>query len=340
MEKAAHRSLTLFSERFSPYQFRQFRILEFPAYAAFAQSFANTVPFSEDIGWLQANRDPTKIDLVTFVTAHEIAHQWFAHQFVGGDKQGSTMLSESFSQYGALLVMEDMLGPDHVRQFLKNELDSYLGARGSEVVEELPLMRGENQGYIHYNKGALVMYFLRNEVGEAPVNAAIRKLIAQFAFKPAPYPTSAQFITYLRAEVGPDPVKQQLITDLFEKITLYDAKVAEASKVQLPDGRWQVTLTVEAKKLYADGEGKETEAPMSEAWEVGVFNQKPEDKVFTKANVLAFERRPIRSGRQQLVLTLPAVPEPGFVGIDPYVKRIDRNSDDNLIAIEAAKAGK
>ncbi|WP_085340858.1 ABC transporter permease/M1 family aminopeptidase [Aquidulcibacter paucihalophilus] len=338
MEKAAHRSLVLFSERFSPYQFRQFRILEFPAYETFAQSFANTVPFSEDIGWLQANRDPKKIDLVTFVTAHEIAHQWFAHQFVGGDKQGSTMLSESFAQYGALLVMEDMLGPEHVRQFLKNELDSYLSARGSEVVEELPLNRVENQGYIHYNKGALVMYFLRNEVGEAPVNAAIRKMIAQFAFKPAPYPTSAQFIAFLREEVGPDPIKQQLITDLFEKITLYDAKVSSATKVKLPDGRWQVTATIEAKKLYADGEGKETEAPMSDAWEVGVFNQKPEDKAFTKANVLAFERRTIRSGRQQVVFTLPATSEPSFIGIDPYVKRIDRNSDDNLIAVEAGKA--
>jgi hypothetical protein len=99
-------------------------------------------------------------------------------------------------------------------------------------------------------------------------------------------------------------------------------------------------LTVEAKKLYADGEGKETEAPMTEAWEVGVFSKKPEDEGFTKVNVLAFERRPLRSGRQQVVLTLPAGTEPAFAGVDPYVKRIDRNSDDNLIAIEAAKGGK
>lgn len=108
----------------------------------------------------------------------------------------------------------------------------------------------------------------------------------------------------------------------------------------MPDGRWQVTLTVEAKKLYADGEGKETEAPMSEAWEVGIFSKKPEDEAFTKANVLAFERRPIRSSRQQVVLTLPAGTEPSFAGVDPYVKRIDRNSDDNLIAIETAIGGK
>jgi ABC-2 type transport system permease protein len=337
MEKAAKASLSLFSERFSTYQFRQFRILEFPGYATFAQAFANTIPFSEDIGWLQANRDPKKIDLVTFVTAHEAAHQWFAHQFVGGSKQGSTMLSETFAQYGAMLVMEDMLGAEQVRQFLKRELDRYLGARGTEAVEELPLMRVENQGYIHYNKGGMVMYFLRNEVGEAPVNRAIQRLIAQSAFKPAPYPTSAQFVAFLREEVGPEATKQQIITDLFEKITLYDAKTTRATKVKLPDGRWQVTLTVEAKKLYADGEGKETEAPMAEPWEIGVFTKKPEDEGFSRSHVLAFERQPLRSGTQQVVITLPANREPSFAGIDPYVKRIDRNSDDNIVAVEAPK---
>jgi ABC-2 type transport system permease protein len=334
MEKAAHRSLALFSERFSPYQFRQFRILEFPGYDLFAQSFSDTVPFSEDLGWLQSNRDAKKIDILTFVTAHEIAHQWFAHQFVGGDKQGSTMLSESFAQYGALLVMEDLLGPEQVRQFLKSELDNYLNARGTEAVEEVPLVRVENQGYIHYNKGALVMYFLRNEVGEVPVNRAIQHMIQQFAFKAAPYPTSAQYIAFLREEVGPDAVKQQLITDLFEKITLYDAKATSATKKKLPDGRWQVTLIVDAKKLYADGAGKETQAPMNEVWEIGVFTKKPEDEGFARSDVLAFERRQVRTGTQTLVFTLPANREPKVIGIDPYIKRIDRNSDDNVIAIE------
>jgi ABC-2 type transport system permease protein len=333
IDAAAHRSLTLFSERFSPYQFRQFRILEFPGYATFAQSFANTVPFSEDIGWLQANRDKKKVDIATFVTAHEIAHQWFAHQFVGGNQQGATMLSESFAEYGALLVMEDLLGPEQVRQFLKRELDQYLGARGTEAMEELPLVRVEDQSYIHYNKGAMVMYFLRNEVGEAPIHNAIKRIIAQYAFKPAPYPTSAQFVAFLREEVGPEPRKQQLITDLFEKITLYDAKIISAAKVKLPDGRWEITASLETKKFYADGQGKETEAQMNEPWEFGVFARKPEDEGFSRSDVATFERRNLTNGLQSVVFIVPENREPNFIGIDPYSKRVDRNGDDNVIAI-------
>jgi ABC-2 type transport system permease protein len=32
--------------------------------------------------------DPTKIDMVTYVGAHEIGHQWWAHQVIGADQQG------------------------------------------------------------------------------------------------------------------------------------------------------------------------------------------------------------------------------------------------------------
>ncbi|MBU1822362.1 MAG: hypothetical protein KKG00_12745, partial [Bacteroidetes bacterium] len=47
MMTSMKKSLDYFSKNFAPYQFRQMRIMEFPRYSEFAQSFANTVPFSE-----------------------------------------------------------------------------------------------------------------------------------------------------------------------------------------------------------------------------------------------------------------------------------------------------
>jgi ABC-2 type transport system permease protein len=202
------------------------------------------------------------------------------------------------------------------------------------VVEELPLIRVENQGYIHYNKGALVMYFLRNEIGEEAVNRALQRLLAEYAFKPAPYPSSSDFVRMLREEAGPQ--HQDLITDLFERITLYDAKTTQATRKRLPDGRWEVALTIEAKKLYADGQGKETEADLNEPFEIGVFTRKPESQGFSRADVLAFERHNLKTGTQTVTLVLPDGPEPLIAGIDPYVKRIDRNSDDNLMVVKSA----
>jgi ABC-2 type transport system permease protein len=329
MMRAMKLSLDYYQTQFGPYQFRQARILEFPDYAQFAQSFANTIPYSEGLGFIANFKDPEKIDLVTYVTAHELAHQWWAHQIIGADQQGSTVLSETLAQYSALMVMERLYGPEKIRKFLKYELDNYLRSRGSEVIEELPLIRVEDQAYIHYRKGSVVMYRLKDEIGEAAINRALRALLAKYAFKAAPYPTALDLVAALRAEAPVD--KQGLITDLFEKITLYDVKTTKAVAKKRSDGRYDITLTVDAKKLIADGQGKETEVPMAERVDLGLFSVRPDAKTFDRSKVLAFKPIQLHSGVQTLVVTTPT--RPNFAGIDPYTKLIDRNADDNLVSV-------
>lgn len=323
-------SLAYFTREFSPFQFRQVRILEFPAYATFAQSFANTIPFSEGIGFIADYRDADTIDMVTYVTAHEVAHQWWGHQVIAADMQGGSMLIETLSQYSALMVMERKYGPEQIRKFLKFELDRYLRARGGEVVEELPLNRVENQGYIHYRKGSLAMYLLKDQVGEQAVNRALRRFIGQYAFKAAPYPKSSDLIALLKEEAG--PAHGELIADLFERITLVDLKATDVTSRQLADGRWETQLTVEARKVHADGQGRETAAPLQAAIDVGVFAVEPGEKGYTRESVLEVERQPVRTGVQTLVIR--SARKPAVAGIDPYNKWIDRNSEDNFRRID------
>jgi len=154
--------------------------------------------------------------------------------------QGGTSMSETLAQYSALMVMKHLYGPDKIRRFLKYELDNYLRSRAGEAVEEVPLERVENQGYIHYRKGTLAMYWLREALGEAPVDRAMRRLLQQYAFKAAPYPNTTDFLKLLREEAGPG--HDELIADLLEKITLLDVKVTDASAVKRSDGRYEVAL--------------------------------------------------------------------------------------------------
>jgi len=330
MVTAMKGSLDYFTERFSPFQFKQLRILEFPAYRSFAQSFANTIPYSEGIGFVATYDEPDKIDLVTYVTAHEVGHQWWGHQIIGAGMQGMTLLVETLAQYSALMVMEQMYGPHQIRKFLKFELDNYLRSRGGELIEELPLERVEDQQYIHYQKGSVAMCLLKDVLGAEAVNRALRGLLSEYAFKAAPYPTSRDLIRHLRAQANPE--QQALITDLFERITLYDAKVTSAVKTHRSDGQWDVVVDVDARKLYADGEGRKTDATLDEPFDVGVFTAEPGRRGFDDSDVVLFERRPIRSGAQQLRVTVSV--EPTFVGIDPYNKRIDRNSEDNVRGVD------
>ncbi|MCA0356925.1 MAG: aminopeptidase [Proteobacteria bacterium] len=329
MKTSMKRSLDYMGTHFSPYQFRQLRYQEFPDYAQFAQSFANTIPWSEGMFFISDYRDPTKIDMVTYVGAHEIGHQWWAHQVIGANQQGGAMLSETFAQYSALMVMKHTYGEDQIRKFLKFELDSYLRARGGDVIDEQPLYKVENQPYIYYRKGSLVMYRLQDQIGEEAVNRALRKLIADHAFKGAPYPTTLDFMAALRAEAPAD--KQALITDLFEKITLYDLKTKSAAVKNRADGKFEVTVVIDAQKKYADGKGKETNAALNETMDIGLFTAKPGDKGFAAKNVVLYQRRPIRSGENRFTFTVDKAPS--FAGIDPYNTVIDRNGDDNTVKV-------
>jgi ABC-2 type transport system permease protein len=45
----------------------------------------------------------------------------------------------------------------------------------------------ENQGYLHYNKGALVMDALREYVGEEKLNAALAAFLRDYKFQRPPF---------------------------------------------------------------------------------------------------------------------------------------------------------
>ena len=323
MIRAVQRSLDYYTAAFGPYQHRQVRIVEFPRYGEYAQSFAGTIPYSEGIGFI-ADVKADDIDYPFFVTAHEVAHQWWGHQVAPADVQGAAMLSETLAEYSALMVMEKEYGRGHIGRFLRHELDGYLQGRTAERRAEMPLALVENQQYIHYNKGALAMYALRDFVGEAAVNGALRDFLEETRYASGPYPTSRELLRHLRAAV-PDSL-DYLVEDLFETVTLWDLRtVGEPLGRDLGGGRYEVELTVSARKLRAGPLGDEEEVPMADEVEVGIFGADREQPIWL--------RRYRFTGRPRTFRVV--VDEwPRRAGIDPLHKLIDRDLDDNVAAIE------
>ena len=332
MLKAMDTSLDYYRKNFGPYQFDFARIIEFPRYASFAQAFAGTMPYSENIGFVADTSDPKEIDWTTYVIAHEIAHQYWAHQVIGANMQGGTLTSETLAQYSALMVMKELYGADQIRRFLKYELDAYLRGRQGDVVEELPLARVENQQYVHYRKGSIAMYLLQERLGEDAVNRALQRFVAKHRFTGPPYLRSVDLIAELRKEAK-TPEQQQLITDLLERITVYDLKVKEATTTR-QGNEWVTRLTLDAGKYYAGGKGEEKKTPLDEEIEVGLFTERPGLGDFSSANVISMKREPIRAGTQTIVIRSKA--KPTFAGIDPYNYYVDRNSEDNVKEVTAS----
>ena len=328
MIDSVKKAISYCSENFSPYQYRQMRIIEFPITSGrFATAYPNTVPWSEGIGFIAKLEDETAIDYVFYVGAHEVAHQWWGHQVSSANVQGGTVLIETLAQYSALMIMEKEYGPDVMRRFLKYELDRYLTGRGGEAIEELPLYRVENQQYIHYRKGSVVMYALKDYLGEEAINRALANLIEEASYRYDPYPTSLDLIRNLRA-VAETPAQQDLITDLFERIVIFDLSVDTVEVAETDDGRFNVSMDIVARKFEADGEGKETEMPLDMEIDIGLFTMDPDAEGFGEDAVIQLDKQLIRGGESTLDFTVDR--RPVRVGIDPYNKLIDRNSDDNL----------
>ena len=323
MVAATKDGLDYFTAAFGPYQHRQFRIIEFPRYQTFAQAFPNTIPYSEGIGFIARVRDddPDDVDYPYYVTAHELAHQWWAHQVVGANVQGATMLVETLAQYSALMVMKRKVGEAQMQRFLRYELDRYLIGRRTEQKKELPLARVENQSYIHYRKGSLVMYALQDYLGEDTVNRAVRSFRDEWAFKGPPYPTTLDFLAKVR-EVTP-PGLARTVDDLFESITLFDNRAVAASAKALPGGRYEVKVDVFAKKRKADELGKESDAPLDDLIDVGVLD--------ADGKAILVEKKRIDRESTSFAFTVDRAP--ARAGIDPFNKLIDRRPKDNTVPV-------
>lgn len=237
--------------------------------------------------------------------------------------QGSEMMSESFAQYSALMVMEKEYGKDKMKKFLKYEMDDYLRGRSTEYEAERPLMRTESQGYIHYGKGSVVMYYLKEMIGEEKLNQALHLLIDSFAYKQPPYPTSWSAIRAFR-NVTPDSL-QYLISDMFENITLFSNRMLEANYKKTGD-KYEVTLKTISEKFLADTLGKETPIPVADYIDVGIFTKSENKKNLGKALVL----KRMKIDKKENTFKFITNEEPFQAGIDPYNYLIDRMPEDNI----------
>jgi ABC-type transport system involved in multi-copper enzyme maturation permease subunit len=311
MVRAARASLDDFSRAYGPYPHPQLRLVEFPRYQRFARAYPGMIVFSEGTAML-AKPGERDIDSPFFVTAHEMGHQWWGHQVMGANVQGSQMLSETLAQYGALMVMEREYGAAPVHRLLPMLQIEYLNRRGTHASPEVPLMLTGDHDHIHYRKGAVVMYALREFIGEERVNHALREVVRRHGYRGPPFPTTLDLYRELQA-VTPDSL-QYLLEDLVATITVWDLRADGARAVPAGGGAWRVTLDVEAHKLRSDSVGNHTEVPMNDVVEIGVFADDGE----YPGRPLYLARHRLRAGQRTITVTVPG--RPARAGIDPYHK--------------------
>ncbi|HYR10599.1 MAG TPA: M1 family aminopeptidase, partial [Longimicrobium sp.] len=322
MVRGAQMSLDYFSREFGPYPHRQLWLVEFPRYASGARAYGGQIVYSEASPMAQARgyrgRKGRTDDPALTLAAHELAHQWWGQQVMGADVQGSQMLSETLAQYGAVMVLERARGPRAARRIVQSMHERYLYGRGRHPTAEVPLLLTEDHDYMHYGKGAVVMYTLREYLGEQAVNTALRRLVQTHGMQGPPYATTLDLYAELQ-RVTPDSLRY-LLHDLLATITLWDLQATGAHAQPVGGGAYRVTLDVQAAKLRSDGVGNHTPVPMDDLVEIGVFAA-PRDGDAPGAPLYLRKHR-IHSGQQTLTITVPG--RPAHAGIDPYHRLIAR----------------
>ncbi|MGZ5434010.1 MAG: M1 family metallopeptidase, partial [Thermoanaerobaculia bacterium] len=309
--RATKDSIAYFSDAFGPYPHAQLRVVEVPSHWNFGGFATPGVIFlSEKRGFMIDARDARRLDLVYRRVAHEVAHQWWGHTVSAARGPGATMITESLTKYSELLMLEREHGREAVRESLAHELDRYLSARTGETSGAEPALgRATNQAYLYYPKGAIVMYAIRDLVGEQALNAALREFVRDHG-GPHRGPTTADLLRKLP--------RHALIDEWMNDVVLYDLRLDSASMRKLADGRYEVKLRITAAKRREGG----TSLPLDESIDVGLFSPDNEPMLVAK--------QPLRDGANDV--TLVVAQEPAFAAVDPYVTRIDRNRFDNTRA--------
>lgn len=317
--------LRYYSNAFGAYPFKDLRVLE--TVTGWRNSFPNCIAFGENNGWNTWFTSPDQFDFCYFNTAVELAQQWWIFQVAPNYALGSNVISDGLAKYGALMVYEKKIGSDKVWDFLRGELAYYLDKHKYAFGNENPLIDSKND-FVWDTKAGLVLYGLRDFIGEDSLNAALKQFRDAFAYRTAPpYAGSGDLLGYIRKKV-PDSL-QYYVDDSWERITFYDNKVISATVSPVENGSYKVHLRVSVGKLYCDSFLAEVPAKqMNDYIDIGVFGASTRDKDGgTQKNELYLKRYKLTAGEHDFDIIVKG--RPASAGIDPYGKLIDRQPDDN-----------
>ena len=319
MMKALKKTIAYNSKSYGKYYHKQARIIEFP-YGSYAQAFPGTMPYSENIGFiLDIDKENGDLDMAFKVGSHETSHQWWAHQVIGGDVQGATMLSESFAEYSSLMILKNEYGEKVIPKYTKYDFDKYMRGRAHESKKEEPLYKVEGQGYVRYNKGGVTLFAIQELIGEDSMNLVFKDFINEYAYKEPPYPTTLDFIKLLEPRV-PDSMKY-LIEDYLRQITFYDSRVKDIS-LDSTASNYKVNADLYIKKTWADSIGNETVQKLNDLIFVGLY-AKHNDKDSL------IDYRSFRIDKENTNLQYSVKTKPYKLVIDPYHLLMDKVLKDN-----------
>ncbi len=324
--QAARKGMEVLETDIGPYPYDDFSIVEVPNSWPAASSYPTLAAFSESAIYRVKIKQPQQdLDVPFYTTVHEVARQWWNFSVVPSPQPGSGLLKEGPPQFYAMMATRTQTSPSTFKNYLRLELDAYLLGRTGEKGREVPLDKSVDRAYIAYNKSALAFVGLQDRITADSVQAALRRYYRAWS-RSDRGPMPSDLLNELRA-VAPDTSKY-IVSDLFERITLFENKIIEGGYQKVGPNRYLVTIKVAVQKIQIDNDGLVRDVPPLDWIDVIAFTEKSEELE------IIYEKK-YRFDREKTTIVFETRTPPTRVGIDPFFKLIDRHPSDNTMQIES-----
>lgn len=285
--------------------------------------------------------DVKTLDNALQTTIHEIGHQWFGHQIIPGYSRGFNVLSEGLTSYAAMDAYEAYYGWDKARYALeKGTIERMMALAMMDSENEVPLALAGEQRYLVYEKADWVLWSLKNYIGPQNMRDAMKGFLADYGLKGPPYPTSKTLTNVLREAAGPK--FDRLITDQWDRTVWwklgFDGNGPNVT--QTPDGKWNVTFTLDMDKEIKTEEMAEAKSwaeidgeVLNEPLEIGIYSTEPKKlwSAWTKLETIW-----VSEAKQEISFILDE--KPSHIAIDPRRLLQERNVDNNVQVISEGAA--
>ncbi len=113
------------------------------------------------------------------VNAHELAHQWFG-DLITAKSSKHHWLQEGFATYYALQAEKNIFGEDY---FYNRLYESTLQLAEASKTDLIPILNEKASSLTYYQKGALALFYLENQIGENNFRKAVKSYLKKYKFK-------------------------------------------------------------------------------------------------------------------------------------------------------------
>lgn len=309
---------------FGPYRHGELTLAEIPHYPGSATAYPGLI-FSQERTNFRSNLG-TGFNFTYATTAHETAHQWWAGRLAAPPGPGYALLTESLAKYTEAVVTEKRFGKMYLRPYHLMDTQLYFSYRSAMGEKEIPLWKTAEQPFVHYQKGGLALFRLKEVLGEAHLARALGELVRRHGY-PLQKPGTSGLIETLKR--GANTPQMRLIDELFKKVIVFDNDIKILSNKSLPNNQQLLTLEINIRKMD-ETSGKPVPLGPDDDIGIAVFNQ--EIATEAPAGPIYLQRHHFSKSRSVISVVVPRGPV--TVMLDPLSCMLDMSDHNNVVVLK------